>query len=64
MTAITSDYHGHDGLRGIFSGFLNLFSCRKTVTKSSDIPRFIFVKENDYKSSTGHHVLSNQATSD
>jgi hypothetical protein len=50
-TAITSDYHSHNDLRGIFGGFLDLFSCRKTATKSSGIPGFIFVTENDHKSS-------------
>jgi hypothetical protein len=59
-----SDYHSHDSLRSIFGGFLDLFSCRKTATKSSGISWYIFVKENGYKSSPWHHVLSNQATSD
>jgi hypothetical protein len=47
MTSITSHYHGHDGLWGIFGGFLDLFSCRKTTTKSSGIPGFISVNQ-DY----------------
>jgi hypothetical protein len=63
MIAITRDYRDHDGLRGIFGGFLDLFSCRKTTTKSSGIPGFIFVKESGHKSSPWHHVLSNEATS-
>jgi hypothetical protein len=50
MTAITSDYHDRDGLRGIYGAFLDLFSCRKTATKSSGILGFIFVKENSHKS--------------
>jgi hypothetical protein len=64
MTAITSDYRDHDGLRDIFGSFLDLFSCRKTTTKSSGIQEFIFVKGNNHKSSPWHHVLTNQATSD
>jgi hypothetical protein len=42
-TTITSDFHSYNGLWGIFGGFLDLFSCRKTTTKSSGIPGFIFV---------------------
>jgi hypothetical protein len=51
MTAITSDYHDHDDIQDIFGGFMDLFSCRKTTTKSSGIPGFIFVKETSHKSS-------------
>jgi hypothetical protein len=64
MTSITSDYHGHDGLWGIFGGFLDLFSCRKTTTKSSGTPRFISVKENVQKSRLSLHVHTCQDSSD
>jgi hypothetical protein len=64
ITVITSDYHGHDGLRGIFGVFLDLFSCRKTVTKSSGIPGFISVKENVQKSRLSSRVHTFQDTFD
>jgi hypothetical protein len=47
-----SYYHGHDDLRGIFGGNLDLFSYRKMATTSSGIPWFISMKENVQKNKT------------
>jgi hypothetical protein len=55
-TAITSDYHSHDGSWGFCGGFLHLFLWRKTVAKTKGYSTIYFFRENGQKSRLSPHV--------